>query len=205
VSASQPPALPRRNPGPPPPIPPQPADSARPAAPPPQQYPGGPQYAPPPGYAGAPYVAPYAAPRHPQFAAAVTPTETPRGPWLGIVALLAALAAAIIAPIVGAVAGFRIGMGAGTAIAMRPVDAPWDWRVLTPVRDWVLMGEMSFWLGTALGVWAIVQGVIAIIKARGRGAGIAAVIIAILGFFAFVFAVWFTVLAGFASGSSIGG
>lgn len=42
-------------------------------------------------------------------------------------------------------------------------------------------GAASFWhipLGTILGLWALIQGIVAIVQNRGRGAGIAAVAIA---------------------------
>ena len=73
------------------------------------------------------------------------------------------------------------------------------------MRDWVLMGEVSFWVGTAIGVWALVQGIIAIVKGRGRGAGIAAVVIAALGPIAFGAVVQGFLTAGLAAGTGIGG
>ena len=48
------------------------------------------------------------------------------------------------------------------------------------MRDQVLWAEVSFWAGTALGVFALVAGIIAIVKRRGRGPGIAAVIVAVI-------------------------
>jgi len=124
---------------------------------------------------------------------------------LGIVALALALVATIGASLTAAIASFNIGLGAGREISSRPFTGDFDWSVLTPVRDWVLMGEVSFWIGTAIGVWALVQGIIAVVKGRGRGAGIAAVVIAALGPIAFGAVVQGFLTAGLAAGTGIGG
>lgn len=165
-------------------------------APPPGSYvlpPGyvpGAQYAPPPGYA--PPVG-YGAPA-PRSSAV-----------LGIVALCAAIGAAVVASLVGAIAGFNIGLGVGTEFAAGPMDTDFDWSILSPVRGWVLLGEIAFWSGTVLGVWALVQGIIAIVKNSGRGAGIAAVVIATLGPVIFAIGVQVCLAAGIAAGTSVGG
>ena len=44
----------------------------------------------------------------------------------------------------------------------------------------VLIAEIAVWAGSALGIWALVQGVIAVVRRRGRGAGIAAIAISVL-------------------------
>jgi hypothetical protein len=129
----------------------------------------------------------------------------PRGRGLGLIALIAALGAAILAPLVAAIATFSIGLGAGREIVLNPTDIDFDWSVLTPVRDWVLVAEISFWAGTALGVWALVQGAIAIVTDRGRGLGIAAVAVAIAGVIIFAVVVQGFLAAGLAAGSGIGG
>jgi hypothetical protein len=49
------------------------------------------------------------------------------------------------------------------------------------VREQVLMGEVSFWLGTLAGVAAIVLGIMAIVKRAGRAWGITALILGVLG------------------------
>ncbi|MEV4688891.1 hypothetical protein [Microbacterium sp. LWH3-1.2] len=156
-------------------------------------------YAPPAGYAApAGYgVAPTAA-----YGA---PAPAKRSGALGIVALALALLATIGASLSAAIASFNIGLGAGRQISSRPFTGDFDWSVLTPVRDWVLMGEVSFWVGTAIGVWALVQGIIAVVKGRGRGAGIAAVVIAVLGPIAFGAVVQGFLTAGLAAGTGIGG
>lgn len=166
----------------------------------PQVQPGAPAV---PPYSG-PYAAPYVAPVHPQYAAVLTPAAPRRSAALGIVALIAAGLAALT-PVVAAIAAFQIGLGAGKGVASRPVTATWDWSILTPVRDWVLLGEASFWVGTALGVWAIVQGIIAIVRRSGRIAGIVAVVIAMLAPIVFGLATWISLAGGLEAGGSIGG
>ncbi len=128
-----------------------------------------------------------------------------RGSGLGLAALIVAITAAVVPAILVAVSAFRIGLGAGRELATRPLDADFDWSVLTPVRDWVLLAEVSFWVGTVLGVWAIVQGVVAIVRQRGRGLAIAAVIIAVVGAVAYAVALQAFLTAGLAAGSGIGG
>jgi len=160
-------------------------------------------YAPPPGYA--PPAGYPVAPAAPSAIAYGAPAPVKRSGALGIVALALALVATIGASLTAAIASFNIGLGAGREISSRPFIGDFDWSVLTPVRDWVLMGEVSFWVGTAIGVWALVQGIIAVVKGRGRGAGIAAVVIAALGPIAFGAVVQGFLTAGLAAGTGIGG
>lgn len=124
---------------------------------------------------------------------------------LGVVALVLALLAAVGASIFAALASFNIGLGTGREIAMRALDADFDWSILTPVRDWVLLGEISFWAGTILGITALVLGIVAIVTRRGRGPGIAAVVIAALGPVVFGGVVQGFLTAGLTAGSGAGG
>jgi len=119
----------------------------------------------------------------------------PRSGTLGTVALLLALAAAVAATAVAAIASVRIGEVAGAAILAGPASE-FDWASLAPARGAVLAGEVSFWVGTALGIWALVQGIVAIVQQRGRGQGIAAVVIAALGPAVFSVAVLISISAG---------
>lgn len=164
-----------------------------------------PGYAPPAGYMPGPAVpgAPGAASGYPP--AAVAAPRARRGRALGVVALFLALLAAGGASVFAALASFNIGLGTGREIAMRALDADFDWSILTPVRDWVLLGEVSFWAGTLLGITALVLGIVAIVTRRGRGAGIAAVVIAALGPLVFGLVVQGFLTAGFAAGSGVGG
>jgi len=184
-----------------PPVPPMPPVPVGPAA---YPAPAQPVYAPPPGYA--PHAAPYTYP-----GGAARPVDHPtagprrRSSALGTIALVAALVAAVGAPVVASIAGFNVGLGAGRGVAMQAFDADFDWSMLSPVREWVLLGEISFWIGTAVGIWGLVQGIISIVTGRGRPQGIAATAVALLGPVLFAIAVQASITAGFAAGSSIGG
>ncbi|GAA1958168.1 hypothetical protein [Microbacterium deminutum] len=197
-----PPPIPRRPPAQRHPAPPSPAQPwAAPAAP-PFGVPSGdtqhPRYAPPPGYsaAGAPSAG---------VAVTAPPRPAPRGFGLGLVALIVAIVAAVIPAILVSIATFEIGLGAGHELAMRPIDAGFEWSVLTPVRGWVLLAEVSFWVGTILGVWAIAQGLVAIVRNRGRGLAIAAVVVAVVGAIGYAVALQGFLTAGLAAGTSVGG
>lgn len=155
----------------------------------------------PPRNPSAPFAAPYTpAPRGSMRPAA--PANRSRTP--GIVALVVGAIATIGAALLAALATFRIAEGAGREIAARPAGADLDLSILTPVRDWVLTGEIAFWVGTALGVWAVVQGVIAAFADRGRTPGVAGAAIAAAGpvLFATVVVAVFGMTVG--SGVSLG-
>src|SRR5690606_38492232 len=53
-------------------------------------------------------------------------------------------------------------------------------QILAPARMQVLWIEIAFWAGTILGIWAIVQGIIATVRNAGRGSGSAAIITAVV-------------------------
>ena len=120
----------------------------------------------------------------------------------GVVAFLLALIAAVGGTILGSIAAYQIGLGTGREIALSPLDIDFDWSILAPVREWVLVGEVAFWVGTVLGIWAFVQGIVAIARDRGRGWGVAAVVIAVLGPIAFATGIPGFLVAGFASGAT---
>lgn len=195
------------------PPPPRPADPA----PPGQQYAGGQTYAgaqphagphPYPGAqpsaGGQPYAAPYAAPRPP--AGAVPPPATPaRSSVLGAVALGLGILATVGATVVGSIATWQIGLGAGRAIASHPRGSDFDWSLLAPVREHVLAGELSFWIGTALGVAALVLGLVAIVTGRGRVTGIVATVIAALGPILFLAVAAVVLSTAMPIGAGIGG
>ncbi|WP_223628408.1 hypothetical protein [Microbacterium sp. EST19A] len=138
---------------------------AYPAVPVPQAAPPGAYQVPVGGYsapAGA-YTVPDAAPRASGF--------------LGILALIFAIVAAVVTPIIAGVAGFEIGRRLPEGISTTSDDVL---SVLSPARDQVLWAELSFWTGTILGIAAIVIGIIAIRRKQGRGAGIAALVVAVV-------------------------
>ena len=144
------------------------------------------------------FAAPYAPPAQGSFA------EPPsrRSRTAGIIALIAGLAA-VATSLGAAVSAFQIGLGTGPRFQSPGTQT--DLSFLTPVRDWVLLGEVCFWVGTALGIWAIVQGIVAAATARGRAPGIAGLVVAVLGPVIF-FAVAAVALGlGVDAGSSIAG
>lgn len=159
-----------------------PVQPAPPVAPHPQAYPAAPTYAQPPYPQHPGYTHP-AYPSHPGY---TQPTAQTAGApavsrTLGVIALIVAIVGVVVSLVGAGVAGSAIGAGVGEAFANSVPGAPLDAHIFSPVRDWVLVGEISFWAGTILGTWALVQGVIAIAARRGLGQGIAAVVIAALG------------------------
>jgi len=144
-----------------------------------------PVYPQPPADAyGQPFAAPYTAPA---AAAPYRPRQPrPAGPpTLGAVAFILSLLAAVAAPIAASFAGWGIGAGIGaqqlTDLSEANASTSAMLAALTPVRGQVLVAEIAFWAGTILGIWAIVQGIVAITRHRGRGFGIAAIIVAAVG------------------------
>lgn len=134
-----------------------------------QQVPG---YQAPPGAYGVP-VGGYQMP----VGAYEVPASAPRAPsTMGVIALLAAILAAVVAPALGAVFAYQIGMLA-PAVGLDDAGAG-DLAFLTPARTQVLWAEIAFWSGTALGLFAIVFGITATAKRRGRAQGITAMVIA---------------------------
>jgi hypothetical protein len=163
-----------------------------------------PVYAQPPADAyGRPFAAPYAAPP----ATGYQPRQPrPAGPGtLGAVAFILSLLAAVVVPIVASFAGWGIGAGIGaqqlTDLSEANASSSEMLAALTPVRGQVLVTEIAFWAGTILGIWAIVQGIVAIARRRGRGFGIAAVIVAAIG--PIVFFVLLLIFLGLGAAGSV--
>lgn len=151
-----------------------------------------PQAAPPGAYQVP--VGGYAAPA----GAYAVPETAPRASgFLGILALIFSVVAAVVTPIVVGVAGFEIGRRLPEGITTTNDDVL---SVLSPARDQVLWAELSFWTGTILGIAAIVIGIIAIRKKQGRGAGIGALIVAVLAPMIF----FVVLLIAFSTGSAAG-
>lgn len=190
-----------------PPVPPAPAAySSTPPAPPayqsaPPAYQGA-----PPSYQGAP--APQAAPPGAYqvpvggYAAPAGAYQAPviaekKSALLGILALVLAIVAAVVTPIVAGIMGFEIGRRLPGGL---DTTAPDFLSILSPARDQVLWAEISFWTGTILGIAAIVIGIIAIRKKQARGAGIAALVVAVLGPIIF----WVVLLVTLSTGTATG-
>lgn len=133
--------------------------------------------------------------------------EPPRSPVLGVVALALSIAAAGGATILSAITGFFAAEGAmRRAVGISPQGlenfAPDQlFGLLSPVRDLVLWAEIGLWAGTVLGVWALAQGIVAVASRRGRGQGIAAIVIAALGPIVYFLVVYAMIAGGIVAGA----
>ncbi|MCI1019443.1 hypothetical protein HWD99_12475 [Microbacterium sp. C5A9] len=127
----------------------------------------------------------------------MAPTTEKRSSLLGILALVFAIAAAVVIPIIGGIVGFEIGTRLPSGLDTNDPDLL---TILSPARDQVLWAEIAFWTGTVLGIAAIVAGIIAIRRKQGRGAGIAAIVVAVLGPIVFWVGIVIALSAGTASG-----
>lgn len=158
------------------------------------QQPGAPTYqAAPPGAYQVP-VGGYAAPAGEYRAPA---TGEKKSGLLGVLALILAIVAAVVTPIVAGVAGFEIGSRLPSGFDTTDPDFL---SILAPARDQVLWAEIAFWTGTVLGIAAIVIGIIAIRKKQARGAGITALVVAVLGPIIF----WVVLVATLSTGTATG-
>lgn len=173
--------------------------------PPPPAYPttSVPSYGPAGGYSQAAPAAPpgayqvpvggYAAPAGMYTAPEAAPK---RSGVFGLLALALSIVAAVVMPIIGGVSAFEVGRRIPQGIS----GSTSDLGFLSPARDQVLWTELSFWGGTVLGIAAIVLGIIAIRRRQGRGAGIAALVVAVLGVILFFLAVFTAFAIGGAAG-----
>lgn len=142
------------------------------------------------------FAAPHVAP--PAGTLLTPPPAEHHGRPLGVWALVLALVAAVLASAAAGFLAFRIARGAGPAV-LDADPATIDWRVLSPVRDLVLAGEITFWAATVLGVAAVVLGIVATVRRAGRGRGIAAIVIGVLGPLVFGVFVVVALIAGVAT------
>ena len=132
------------------------------------------------------YAAPYSQPQYPQYGQ-YPGTLPPQKKTLGVVALvfalIASLGSAILAlalggPAIRRFAEFQEEFGAITEFDITEIDLSY----FASVRDSVLWLEISLWIGTIAGITAIVLGIIASVQRKGRGYGIAALVLGITGF-----------------------
>lgn len=165
------------------PMPPPMSPGQPPAYPEAPPYPGAaspefPVPAAPPGAYGVP-VGGYQAP---VGGYAVPPATPAKSRSMGAIALVASLVAAIVVPIIAGVIAFQIGTLVPTADLISTAnDSNSDLSFLSPARTQVLWAEITFWVGTALGIFALVFGIMATAKRRGRGMGITAIVLSVLG------------------------
>ncbi|WP_298037877.1 hypothetical protein [uncultured Microbacterium sp.] len=185
-------------PGPSAPLPPVPQAPAHPQAPAyPQASTAAPAY-PAPGYPVAPPTSPavqappgaYGVPvgGYALGDGAYQPPSAPakKSPMPGIIALLLGVIAVVVSPIMASIAGYRIGFGMPGVIEEDYLDMTDDvLYLLSPVRNDVLLGEISFWIGTLAGIAAIIVGIIAIVKRAGRGWAITALVLGVIAPFIF--------------------
>ena len=94
---------------------------------------------------------------------------------LGVVAFIVAVTMFVLS----AIAAAFIGQGLSAAVVIENGRAV-PGSVTTGGGIFALAAIIHVALGTALGIWAIVQGIVAVVKQRGRGFGVAAIIIAAL-------------------------
>lgn len=123
--------------------------------------------------------------------------EPKKSGLLGLLALIFAIVAAVVTPIVAGIAGFEIGRRIPGGLDTTDPDFL---SILSPARDQVLWAELSFWTGTILGIAAIVIGILAIRKKQARGAGIGALVVAVLGPIIFWVVLFVAVSTGTAAG-----
>jgi hypothetical protein len=166
-----------------------------------------PGYAYPPGYSAPTYAGAPSYAGAPTYAGAPSYATAPaaRGRAIGLVALILALVAVVGSSVVGAIAGTSAGLALGPDLVYAPLDYSNDLSVFSPVRGWVLLGEVAFWVGTVLGTWALIQGIIAAVKGRGRATGIAAIVIATIGPLVFFTVTWGALAVGIAAGGATSG
>lgn len=146
----------------------------------------------------------------PVFSGAGAPSVPPsRGSATGMVALIVAVVAVTVSAVLSAITGFLAAHAAmAHAIELSPsglenLSEHQVLSLLSPVRGLVLWAEIGFWVGTILGLWALVQGIVAIATRAGRGQGIAAVVVAAAGPVLFGVVVGAAITAGIAAGASV--
>lgn len=149
-----------------------------------------------------PFAAPYVVPATGTLLAPPPPSKKRRP--LGAFALVAGILSMVLAPAVAGFAAFRVGRGAGAQIVAQG-GRNLDLRVLSPVRDLVLVVEVAFWSGTVLGISALVVGIIATARNSGRPMGIVAIVMAALGPFIFAALVALALAAGAGTAGGAGG
>lgn len=144
------------------------------------------------------FAAPHAAP---PVGTLLSPPPVPRrGRPLGTWALLLSVMGTVLASAIGGFAAYRSARGAAPGLGSMSTATGFDWRVLTPVRDLVLLAEVSFWAGTVVGIAAFVLGIVAVSRRAATGAGVAAIVLSVLGPFVFGGLAVVAVIAGVSAG-----
>jgi hypothetical protein len=106
------------------------------------------------------------------------PPANPKG--LGVVALIVAAVALVFSVVLSVFSGLAFAPLASQAISP---GGTIDQSALDPndpgVGVFGMLGMVFFFGGSALGIWALVQGILATVKKRGRGFGITAIALAV--------------------------
>lgn len=163
----------------------------------------------PPAHPGDAYAAPanaapgYPAPAYPApgypGAGAVGPQRAAKGPsTLGLVAFLVGLLGVIVGSILVYMGGVTLGEIAQftdpvTGAARPDADPAEVQRIAAAGAVPILWGWFIY---IALGLWALIQGIIAIVKNRGRVLGIFALVFAVLGFIVLLIAMTIGTVVG---------
>jgi hypothetical protein len=129
------------------------------------------------------------------------PAAQPGPSALGVIAFVLSAVAALVAPIVVGVAGYQMGFRLPSVTEYADTGTT-DLSFFAPVRDQVLMGEIGFWTGTLVGIVAIVLGIMAIARRRGRAGGVVALILAGIGPVLFVVVFSITLIVGAGAGAA---
>lgn len=122
---------------------------------------------------------------------------------LGTVALIVGSSSLVLAPLAVGIAAFNFGLGLGRQDSVQPLDAELGWSFLASVSAWQQAGVIAFVIGALLAVWAATQGVIAVVRDRGRATGMIAIVAAVLSPVVFWSALGLCLAAGFAASSSM--
>ncbi|AOX46940.1 hypothetical protein [Microbacterium sp. BH-3-3-3] len=138
-------------------------------------------YDPPVARAGAAEPA-YGAPAAPAYAPPPSSRGAKGSRTLGLIAFLASMVGVVVGIVCALIAGLQSGSLAQYADASGEIDP----NTLPPGTEQtaILIAVLSvtaFAVYGIFGLWGFIQGIVAAVKNRGRGWGIAAVVIAVLG------------------------
>ena len=117
--------------------------------------------------------------------------QRPKGPRrIGLVAFILAAVAVVVGCALQFWAGNHLGSIAQFDVvraaieAQKPIDLSTlpaaGTRVVSEVNTISLVGSIAYY---ALAIWALVQAIVAIVRRRGRAWGVAAIFVAVIGYF----------------------
>jgi hypothetical protein len=117
--------------------------------------------------------------------------HAPKKKTVGVIAFVVGLAAVVVGIIGGVLLGHEFGASDSFREAMRQGSTSSDPSQYPDLMrsSSFLAGIALFYVGTALGLWAVIQGVVAIATRRGRAWGVVAIVLAVVGLIAYVAAI----------------